>query len=103
MLTAAQQQAIAADGNVLVMAGSGTGKTRTLVERCVDRLLRGACSLDEILMVTFTEAAAAEMRQRIRARLEAESRKRAAETATAELLAEQLALLDTAPISTLHS
>ncbi|MBI3417118.1 MAG: UvrD-helicase domain-containing protein, partial [Verrucomicrobia bacterium] len=99
MLTPAQQQAVAADGNVLVMAGAGTGKTRTLVERCVHRVMSGACSLDEILMVTFTEAAAAEMRQRIRTRLEEESA-RAPEN---ERLAEQIALLDLAHISTLHS
>ena len=99
MLTPAQQQAVAAEGNVLVMAGAGTGKTRTLVERCVNRVMSGACSLDEILMVTFTEAAAAEMRQRIRARLEEELR-RAPED---ERLDEQLALLELAHISTLHS
>ena len=73
-LTSAQQAAIAARGNVLVVAGAGTGKTRTLVERCLACLVadQPPASLDEILMVTFTEAAAAEMRQRIRARLEEE-------------------------------
>ncbi|MEO8428841.1 MAG: helicase-exonuclease AddAB subunit AddA, partial [Verrucomicrobiota bacterium] len=99
MLTTAQQEAIAVDGDVLVMAGAGTGKTHTLVERCVERLLCGKCSLEEILVVTFTEAAATEMRHRIRARLEAESKIRPADTH----LAEQIALLDTAHISTLHS
>jgi hypothetical protein len=74
-LTGAQQQAITAKGNVLVVAGAGTGKTRTLVERCLNCLLHETppVSVDEILMVTFTEAAAAEMRQRIRKRLEQES------------------------------
>src|SRR5512144_750633 len=73
-LTSAQQQAIAARGNVLVVAGAGTGKTRTLVERCLDCLIRERprASLEEILLVTFTEAAATEMRQRIRARVEEE-------------------------------
>src|SRR6516165_8626480 len=73
-LTPAQSQAVAARGNVLVVAGAGTGKTSTLVERCLHCLLeeKPPVSLDEILMVTFTEAAAAEMRQRIRRRLEAE-------------------------------
>src|SRR5712671_451362 len=76
-LTSSQQKAIAARGNVLVVAGAGTGKTRTLVERCLNRLLEGnpPASLEEILMVTFTEAAAAEMRQRIRQRLEEELKK----------------------------
>ena len=99
MVTAVQQKAIEAEGDVLVMAGAGTGKTHTLVERCVERLLRRECSLEEILVVTFTEAAATEMRQRIRSRLEAESKNRP----TDSHLAEQIALLDTAPISTLHS
>ena len=69
--TAAQRKAIEARGNVLVVAGAGAGKTSTLVERCVTRVLDPVApvGLDEILMVTFTEAAAAEMKQRIRLRL----------------------------------
>ena len=101
-MTSSQQAALTARGNVLVMAGAGTGKTHTLVERCCSLLLEGDCSLDEILMVTFTEAAAAEMRKRIRARLAEEI----SESADAQLnrrLEEQLALLDTARICTLHS
>ncbi len=98
--TPQQQQAIAARGNVLVSAGAGTGKTRTLVERCLNLLLAETppVSLDEILLVTFTEAAAAEMRQRIRLRIEAEL----AHTPDHAHLEKQLALFDTAPIGTLH-
>ena len=72
--TSPQQRAIAATGNILVVAGAGAGKTRTLVERCVARVLdaQSPVGLDEILMVTFTEAAAAEMKLRIRQRLEDE-------------------------------
>src|SRR5437867_2120195 len=57
-LTAAQRQAVAARGNVLVVASAGTGKTHALVERCLNCLLeeRPPVSLDQILMVTFTEA-----------------------------------------------
>jgi ATP-dependent helicase/nuclease subunit A len=101
MLTTSQQQAIAARGNVLVMAGAGTGKTRTLVERCLSCLLdkRSPASLDEILMVTFTEAAAAEMRQRIRSRLEEERRQHPNDSRWDE----ELALFETAYIGTLHS
>ena len=65
-LTPSQRQAVEARGNVLVMAGAGTGKTKTLVARCLDCLERESASLDELLIVTFTEAAAAEMRQRLR-------------------------------------
>src|SRR5882672_6757976 len=95
-LTDSQREAITAPGNVLVVAGAGTGKTRTLVERCLALLSKGR-SLDQILMVTFTDAAVTEMRQRIRATLVLE-----AESGNAHF-AEQLALVDAAPISTLHS
>jgi len=100
-LTSAQQKAIAARGNVLVVAGAGAGKTSTLVERCLSCLFddQPPASLDEILMVTFTEAAAADMRRRIRARLEEKL------TGHSDVLrwSEQLALFDTAHIGTLHS
>ena len=96
--TLEQKLAIRAQGNVLVVAGAGAGKTRTLIERCLAWLLDDAnqASVDEILMVTFTQAAATEMRQRLRARLEAAPMSYARR-------AEQLALLETAHISTLHS
>src|SRR5689334_3137540 len=92
-LTAAQQQAVAKQGNVLVVAGAGTGKTGTLVERYLHCLLEEEppASLDEILVVTFTEAAAAEMRQRIRSRLETEVRRDPSNFRWSE----QLDLLDT--------
>src|SRR5579863_8032458 len=99
--TSAQKEAIAARGNVLVVAGAGTGKTRTLVERCLDCLLREEppASLDKMLVVTFTDAAASEIRHRIRARLEEQL------AAHPDKLhwSEQLALFDSAHIGTLHS
>src|SRR5437763_1472521 len=100
-LTSAQQEAVTARGNALIIAGAGTGKTRTLVERCLDCLLNESppASLDEIMMVTFTEAAAAEMRQRIRTRVEEELAAHPEESRWQE----QLALFETAPIGTLHS
>ncbi len=99
-LTPSQQEAVAARGNVLVMAGAGTGKTRALVERCLDCLRRESppASLDELLVVTFTDAAAVEVRQRIRRELEKEISTRPNE----DHWAKQLALFDTAPIGTLH-
>jgi len=98
-LTADQQRAVAARGNVLVMAGAGTGKTSTLVARCIDCLSgSNPASLDQLLVVTFTEAAAAEARERIRIALEAKF----AESGEVRW-AEQLALFDTAHIGTLHS
>lgn len=100
-LTSAQQEAVAARGNVVVVAGAGTGKTRTLVERCLSCLIeeQPPVSLDEILVVTFTEAAATEMRQRLRGRLEEELK----EAPDNPRWQEQLALFETAHIGTLHS
>jgi ATP-dependent helicase/nuclease subunit A len=82
------------------MAGAGTGKTSTLVDRCVNCLCDAPdrVSLEELLIVTFTDAAAAEVRKRIREELE----KRAGLTGDAHW-SEQIALFDTAPIGTLHS
>ncbi len=97
--TPSQRAAIKARGNVLVAAGAGTGKTHTLVARALGLVFEEGCDLDRILMVTFTDAAAAEMRQRLREELQ----KRLEVPASAERAAEQLALLDTAPIGTLHS
>src|SRR3954470_24462207 len=101
-MTPSQQAALTARGNVLVMAGAGTGKTHTLIERCCSLLLEENCSLDEILMVTFTDAAAGEMRKRIRARL-VEKISESTDPRLNQRLEEQVALLDTAYISTLHS
>src|SRR5271170_518767 len=98
-LTPSQRQAVAARGNVLVMAGAGTGKTHTLVERCLDCIVREGASLDEILVVTFTEAAATEMRRRLRRALEKQSRENPGDSHCAG----QLALFDAAHIGTLHS
>jgi ATP-dependent helicase/nuclease subunit A len=103
-LTESQQKAVKARGNVLVMAGAGTGKTHTLVERCLDCLDRDRASfatplkIDELLIVTFTEAAAAEMRQRLRKGLE----EKIAAQPNDSYWQEQRALLDAAHIGTLH-
>src|SRR5690242_12866401 len=101
ILTPAQKQAIGARGNVLVIAGAGTGKTRTLVERCLSCLVDNPAptSVDEILVVTFTEAAASEVRQRIWQRLE-EQRQLDNQN---PFWHEQLALFESAHIGTLHS
>ena len=81
------------------MAGAGTGKTHTLVERCLDLICSDRVSLDEMLIVTFTEAAATEVRERLREGLEQAARKMPSNAR----LPEQLALFDAAHIGTLHS
>ncbi len=101
-LTPSQRQAVLARGNVLVMAGAGTGKTKTLVARCLDCLGRDHASLDELLIVTFTEAAAAEMRLRLRRAIEAEAQSPEPGTQNLDFWPEQLARFDIAHIGTLH-
>ena len=61
-----QQAAVVADRNadILVSAGAGSGKTRVLVERYV--ALLADCRIPQIAAVTFTDAAATEMRERVR-------------------------------------
>lgn len=92
-----QLRAITESGrNLLVSAAAGSGKTFTLVERIVQNIIKGKYRVDELLIVTFTNAAAAEMRERIEKKLmdAIESRP---ETAR------QLVLLPNASISTMHA
>ena len=58
-------------GNLLVSAAAGSGKTAVLVEHVIDRLLdkERPMSLSSVVLMTFTEAAASEMKERIKARL----------------------------------
>ena len=57
------------DGDLLLDAGAGSGKTSVLVERFVRSVLEDGLDVGAILTITFTEKAAAEMRDRIRRRL----------------------------------
>ena len=92
----AQRAAIEARGaNLLVSAAAGSGKTAVLAERIVS-LLREGARIDEFLVVTFTKAAAAEMRARILTLLA--NAADAGETA----LAAQALRVERADISTLH-
>ena len=70
--TDSQQDAIAArSGTVLVAAAAGSGKTAVLVQRAIERLTdpEHSTSADRMLIVTFTKAAAAEMRARLEGRI----------------------------------
>ena len=68
-LNAEQAAAIAARGRVFVSAGAGTGKTSVLVERFARAVCDEGLDVASILVITYTERAAAELRGRIRARL----------------------------------
>ena len=61
-----QQAAIDKKGsNILVAAAAGSGKTAVLVERIIKKIIVDRVDIDKILVVTFTNAAASEMRERI--------------------------------------
>lgn len=89
-----------AEGDVLVMAGAGTGKTHTLVERVLHFALRpeNPVAIDRFLVVTFTEAATAELQRRL---ADALTERHEAAPDDAWVTA-QLARLDQAMIGTLH-
>ena len=91
-LTAQQERAVRAPGSVAVVAGAGSGKTHMLASRYLHHLEGGLSPL-EVVAVTFTEKAAAELRARIRCEV-AHHRPDDFET---------LAELEAAPISTLHA
>jgi ATP-dependent helicase/nuclease subunit A len=64
--TSQQLQAIEAQGsNLLVAASAGSGKTAVLVQRILHTVINQKVDIDRLLVVTFTQAAAAEMRERI--------------------------------------
>ena len=64
-LTASQERAVLLEGkNILVSAGAGSGKTTVLSQRVIRKLQQGT-HIDELMIVTFTNAAAAEMKHRI--------------------------------------
>ncbi len=102
--TTGQLRAIETLGKSLaVTAAAGSGKTAVLTERCA-RIVCDAptdlrCPIDRILVVTFTEAAAAEMKERIRAQLRGRLRTHPDDA----YLREQIVRLETSHISTLHS
>ena len=64
-----QQAAVDARGLVFVSAGAGTGKTKVLVERFARAVCDEGVDVESILVITYTEKAAGELRSRIRARL----------------------------------
>ncbi|GER65768.1 helicase-exonuclease AddAB subunit AddA [Weizmannia acidilactici] len=97
-----QWKAVMAKGqDILVAAAAGSGKTAVLVERIIQKLLdeEDPLDIDELLVVTFTNAAAAEMRHRIGEAIEAAISSRP----DSRHLRKQLSLLNKASISTLHS
>ncbi|MBR4903183.1 MAG: UvrD-helicase domain-containing protein, partial [Selenomonadaceae bacterium] len=102
-LTSEQRAAVELRGeNLLTAAAAGAGKTRTLTERVVTLIEENACEVDEMLIMTFTNAAAQEMRSRIQARL-SERLQSELDTDIQARLEKQIILLSSAQISTFDS
>ncbi|GMU83640.1 MAG: ATP-dependent DNA helicase [Planctomycetota bacterium] len=96
-----QRAAIETDGlALLVSASAGSGKTEVMARRCIRLLAQGSprIRVDQLLVVTFTRAAAAELRARIGRMLREEAARATGETRGHLRL--QAALLDTAEIGT---
>ena len=89
------------DRNILVSAAAGSGKTAVLVERILKLILdeKNPVDIDRLLIVTFTNAAASEMRERIGAAIE----KRLQEQPQNQHLQRQATLLHHAQITTIDS
>jgi ATP-dependent helicase/nuclease subunit A len=101
--TKEQQEAIEIrNKNILVSAAAGSGKTAVLVERIKQLIIRDQVPLDHMLIVTFSNAAASEMREKI---VEAISREldESGESKKTSFLREQLNLIHRANISTFHA
>ena len=98
--TEEQKQAIEEKGsNILVAAAAGSGKTAVLVERIIKKVVEDGIDIDKLLVVTFTNAAASEMRERV---LDA-IYKKLDENPNDEKLLRQITLLNKASICTIDS
>ena len=98
--TEQQRQAIAArGGDLLISAAAGSGKTAVLVERIISRIIDEEQAIDRLLVVTFTKAAAMEMRQRIGSAIA----KKLEEDPNNIHLQSQMAFLPRADIKTIHA
>ena len=98
--TPEQLKAIKARGEVLVSASAGAGKTTVMIKRLADILEEGA-SLDNVLAVTFTKKAAAQMKEKLRKELI--ERLDGGDEKSRENIRLQLSKINSADISTIHS
>ena len=108
--TVQQQQAIdRRDRNLLISAAAGSGKTAVLVERIVQLMVENRVSIEELLIVTFTNAAAGEMKERIQKKLQQKRREHLMQSEgnvdrdLADFLSKQIQNVPRAQISTVHS
>lgn len=89
--------------NYFVEAGAGAGKTYTIVQRIINQLKSGVVKADELVVITFTKKAAAELYDRISADLAAEMNNAALDDKQREALNDAMLHIDTMTVSTIHS
>ncbi|MCR4651071.1 MAG: helicase-exonuclease AddAB subunit AddA [Lachnospiraceae bacterium] len=87
------------DSNILVSAAAGSGKTTVLVERIIRRVIEDGLDIDSMLVLTFTNAAAADMKAKIEEALS----KALEKDPDNEHLRKQVSLIHNAQITTIHS
>lgn len=99
-LTDDQKKAVETrEKNILVSAAAGSGKTAVLVRRIIAQIIDDKADIERMLVVTFTNAAANQMKEKIREALE----KAQAEGADGRIIRNQLRKLSSANISTMHA
>ncbi len=91
------------DTTLVVEAAAGTGKTSELVRRIISVIKSGRAGLDRIVAVTFTDAAAGELKLRLRAEIERERQSADVAPKEKEFLTGALPQLEEARIGTIHS
>ena len=91
------------DATIFVEAGAGTGKTSALVDRIVQLVASGRTVANRLAAITFTEAAGAELRDRVLVALERAAADPARSETERERCAAALGVLDAAAIETLHA
>ncbi len=102
-LTEDQQAVVQAPvSDLLVSAAAGSGKTAVMTERIVQRIVRGELDIQSVLVMTFTEAAARQMKEKIAAKLE-QARASQTDLQKRRYLGRQQTLLSSAAISTIHA
>lgn len=100
--TKEQQAAIDSQGKTIVSASAGSGKTTVMIEKII-RLIKDGCHVDEILAVTFTKKAAAQMKEKLSKALISAINDASTDLEKRKSLKERLSEVPTADISTIHS
>lgn len=101
--TPAQEQAIKQRGSVLVSASAGTGKTAVLTEKVVNSIITDGINIDDMVIMTFSAAAATQMKERIKNRIMEIIHSDEVDRNTRNLLWKQLRRFNNAHIQTIHS